>query len=142
MPSSVPLMVLALFATAIPQFKVTTVPNSQICVRLPVGIIVTREVTNWETERVLLRTEKSVLIEMFIGGGAYDLHGFRRFCLNGKRAWDSGPPRRRSHRTVIVGSPGVNALSATYSNLSESDAALADQIISSILYGEGGEPCH
>ena len=132
---------LAALTAAAPHLRVVTLPESDVRISLPVGVVVKHKDINWETEAVELRMADSALIEMIIGGGAYDLHGFRRFCLNGKRAWDSGPLRRRSHRQVIVGGPGANALSATYSNLSLPDAAVADQIISSIHF-DSGEICH
>ena len=138
MPSA---FVLAALIVTAPHWRVITLPESDVRIRLPVGVVVTHQDINWETEAVELRMPDSSLVEMIIGGGAYDLRGFRRFCLNGKRAWDSGPLRQRSRRQVIVGSPGANALSATYSNLSKADASLADRIISSIHF-DAGEICH
>jgi hypothetical protein len=131
----------ALLATANPSVHLITLPDSHVRLELPADVTIDRDRINWETDHFTLRRRDSVLVDIILGGGANDLTGFRPFCLNGKRAWDSGPPRRRSHRQVVIGNSGVNSMVVSYKSLSLADAAIADRVISSIWYNEGGDTC-
>jgi hypothetical protein len=86
---------------------------------------------NWETDEYVLyeANDKEPLLDIVVGGGAYDLHGFTRICLNGRQAWrsesvDSG--------TVVVGEPGVNAVAAYWSKQSGERLKEAKRIVSSL----------
>ena len=108
-------------------------------IRIPKEAKLERQRINWETDEFDITLRGQLFMRIVVGGGAYDLGGFRKICLNGKRAWDSGPAN--GARTVLLGNPGMNAMELSYTELTRSTQRLANAVISSVHYGEGGYPC-
>ena len=118
-----PLLVLAVSATLL------SLDSGQLHLTVPASVRVQRHKVNFETDEYELYEEndKTPLLLIVDGGGAYDLRGFTKICLNGRRAWrtesvDSG--------TLVVGQPGVNAVSAYWSKLSGERLSEAKGILS------------
>ena len=84
-------------------------------VAVPAGVRVRRHEGNWETDifEFFAANEKKSFLWMSVGGGSYDFHAFERTCLNGRKAWSS---ESVDSGTVVVGEPGVNSVSANWSN--------------------------
>ncbi len=91
---------------------------------------------NWEADAYTIerKADGVELLEIIVGAGAYDLSRYRKFCLNHKRAWRA---TNGGETSVIVGSPGVNAVFALYENLSRSDAKTADAMLDSLSFSDG-----
>jgi hypothetical protein len=97
---------------------------------------VTKHRMNFETDEYIVgrRSDRHELLRIIVGGGAYNLQRYSEICLNHKRAWRLASPRGVE---IIVGEPGVNALSASYENLSVKDASIAGKIMESINFHDG-----
>jgi hypothetical protein len=78
----------------------------------------------------------SSLLTIVVGGGAYDLRSFTRFCLNGRQAWKT---KGSDSGTVVAGEPGVNAVAVHWSNLSGQRLHDAQSIVSSIRINWGSK---
>ncbi len=120
-------------------YRLITLPYSQVQIKIPAEANLERRRINWETDEFDITLHGQPLMRIVLGGGAYDVGGLRKICLNGKRAWDSGPSN--GARTVLIGNPGIDTMELTYAGLSQSTQRLADAMISSVRYGEGGYPC-
>jgi len=120
-------------------YKLITLPYSQVQMKIPAGANLERERINWETDRFDLLLQGDELIQILLGGGAHDLHGLRKICLNGKRAWDSG--QLNGARTVVLGNPGMDSMELSYTGLSQVARRVADAVIASVRYNEGGYSC-
>lgn len=132
-----------LFATAIlgTHLLMSTVSldGGNLTLRLPAGVVAEKSRVNWETDayKIGRKSDGTQLVSLIVGGGAYDLKRYTPFCLNHVRAWRL---RRDNAVLVVAGSPGVNAVSASYANLSPEDRKLADAIVASLTF-KYGPPC-
>jgi hypothetical protein len=110
--------------------------SGNLVLRIPTHTTVIKKPVNWETDKYTIRrTSDGVkLLDIVVGGGAYDLAGYSAFCLNHKHAWRI---KTLHSLKIIIGDPGVNAASASYEDLSPQDATIANEIISSIKFNSG-----
>jgi hypothetical protein len=106
---------------------------------IPQNMEVMKHKLNFETDQYIIRRKIDglELLEVTVGGGAYELGEFREFCLNKQRAW-----RRNSmsQSEVLVGQPGVNAVYMSYSIHGRESLRIATSIEAS-LHFRGSLPC-
>lgn len=110
--------------------------SGNLLMRIPESAVVTKRQVNFETDEytVVRRSGGSELLRIIVGGGAYDLRKYKGVCLNHKRAWRLESPHGME---IIVGVPGVNAVSASYEKLSSADARIAREVMASIEFRDG-----
>lgn len=113
--------------------------SGAVKLKVPSGLTVTRRSLNWETDKYIFRRKSDgfPLIEVIVGGGAYDVSKHSVICLHHKRAW-----RRSSSYSlnIIMGEPGVNSASIAYAIDSPRESAIAEAVMSSVIY-PGGPDC-
>ncbi|HVS47041.1 MAG TPA: hypothetical protein VMS32_10325 [Verrucomicrobiae bacterium] len=104
--------------------------SGMLRLKIPTRVTVTKKRINFETDyyTILRKADGKELLGITVGGGAYDLRGYRSICLNHRRGWRLKAAHALS---VVVGDPGVNAVNFAYENLSTRDANIADGIIAS-----------
>lgn len=108
----------------------------RLVIRIPHDLRVMKHRVNFETDEYVVarRSDGRELLRIIVGGGAYDLERYKPICLNHKKAWRLASP----HRTqLVVGEPGVNAVSASYENLSSENADIAGKVMKSIDFHDG-----
>lgn len=105
--------------------------EGRLTLTAPANVRVQKRKLNFETEEYDLYDPDaaSPLLQIVDGGGAYDLHTFTTFCLNGRQAWRD---QKSDSGTVVVGEPGVSAVAAYWDHLSGSRLDEAEAIVSSI----------
>lgn len=110
--------------------------GGNLTLRLPAGVVAQRSRVNWETDEYMItrKSDGAELLTLIVGGGAYNLKGYTPFCLNHVRAWRL---RESDKLHIVVGTPGMNAASASYGNLSPQDQKLADAIATSLIFKYG-----
>jgi hypothetical protein len=115
---------------------VSTIDNADFKLTLPQGVRASRSAVNFETDSYSLTEQRaaSPLITIVVGGGAYDLHGYRGICLSGHQAWRK---QGDGSSDVVFGSPGFNAAWVSYTGLTKERTHLAEKIISSIQVKTG-----
>ena len=105
---------------------------------LPPGTHATKQRGTFEADAyIVIDSHGAEVATIFAGGGSYDLKGARRFCLNGHLAWmrEDGPSG-----TLVMGRPGVNSVSVTYTDLLPSQLRAVKTMIAS-LHISDGETC-
>jgi len=130
-------MLLALALTAAVSGNV--LHDQEFTIRLPAGTHAVKSRVNFETDSYSIRDARNREIASIIaGGGAYDLHGYRRYCLNGSVAWlqDGG----RSG-TLVIGEPGVDAISLSYDTHDVRQLRMIKRMMASLRLLEGGTVC-
>jgi|HubBroStandDraft_4_1064222.scaffolds.fasta_scaffold04805_3 hypothetical protein len=112
--------------------------DGQLHIAVPTSVRVQQSKVNWETLEYDLYelSEKDSFLQIVAGGGAYNLHGYTRMCLNGRQAWkienaDSG--------MVVAGEPGFNAVDVYWAKLSGARLTEAQNIVSSLKIDWGAK---
>jgi len=110
--------------------------NGGLRLTVPVAMRISRRRAGFEVDFYDLheRRQGPAVLNLFVGGGAYDLKGYRHICLNGRQAWEhfSG-----NSGALVVGEPGRDAVDAFYAHLPSAKVRLAQRIIASLRFNAG-----